>query len=340
MAVGILVPTAIFSCKQDASCDCEEEVSSEHNSGIPSHFPEMDWGEGNEPTAQRFELGRKLFYDPVLSLDSTISCASCHKPELAFTDGERFSKGVHGNMGERNTPTIVNIGYHKEFFWDGGSHTLEMMIQGPTESENEMNLLIPEIIARLQQDTEYVKLAREAYDREMDPFVFTRALGNFMRHIVSGNTRYDDYINGNAAALNEQELLGLELFNSDKLACTKCHGGFDFTDYSYRNIGLYKEYPDTGRARITGDPQDAGKFKVPTLRNIALTAPYMHDGSMETLEEVIRHYEVAGKPGARNKDDEMHPFRLSDEETDALIAFLETLTDSSLLNNTELNAPQ
>ncbi len=304
---------------------------------IPAGFPEMVFPEGNEFTQARWELGKKLFYDPVLSLDSSLSCGSCHKQQQAFADDVAFSDGVLGRAGVRNSPSLANIGYHPYFTREGGLKTLEMQILVPIQEHNEFGFNIVLIADRLKRDSLYVQMSREAYDREPDPFVITRAISTFERSLISGKSAYDRFaFQEDERALNREEKAGMELFFSEKLACASCHSGFNFSNYAFENNGLYEHYPDPGRFRLTGDPADSARFKVPSLRNIALTAPYMHDGSLESLEAVIDHYQSGGKAHPQ-KSEKIQPFSLSEKEKQQLIAFLHSLTDFEFIDNELFN---
>lgn len=297
----------------------------------PESFPQPEVPTDNQIIASRIALGEKLFYEKALSIDSSLSCSSCHLPQFAFTDGKQFSVGFHGMTGTRNAQGVVNLAWITEFFRDGGSHTLEMQVQGPVEAENEMAFNMSELVERLKNDEVYQQLAKEAYAREFDAWVLTRALAAYQRSLVSSNSYYDKWLNGDAIAMTESQIRGKDLFFGNRTQCASCHSGFNFTDNSYRNIGLYKEYPDTGRARITGKPEDSGKFRVPSLRNVELTAPYMHDGSMQTLEEVVRLYERGGELN-RNRDELIRPIRLTTQEREDLVNFMRALTDTAFVN--------
>ncbi len=333
-----IISFLFFACKKD-----DDSTLSSGNAPyvleVPNGFPYPVIPSDNELTRERIELGRKLFYDPILSEDSSISCASCHLVNEAFTDGFSLSHGVHGRTTERNSPTLTNIGYHTDFFWDGGNFSLEVQIVGPIESVNEMNLPFPVLINRLKNHPEYPQLFKAAYNLN-SPNVFgvTRAIAAFERTLISGNSNYDKYFYNNQNTLNAQEINGMNLFFSEDLKCAQCHGGFNFTNLNYENNGIYLNYIDSGRARITLNTDDAGKFKVPTLRNIEVTAPYMHDGSFNTLEEVIDHYSSGGK-GHRNQSDLVSGFTISASEKQDLIAFLKTLTDHEFLNNIKFANP-
>ena len=300
---------------------------------IPEGFPAVQHPEGNEFTQARWELGKKLFFDPVLSADNSISCASCHEPSLGFSDNKRVSLGVENRPGRRNSSPLANVGYHPYFTREGAIPTLEMQILVPIQEHDEFDFNIVLIAERLAEIEEYIDMSRTAYDREPDAFVITRALSCFERSLISGNSRYDQYFyQEKTDALNTQELRGLDLFFSDRTGCTNCHTGFNFTDYSLQNNGIYAEYSDEGKFRLTGEETDRGLFKVPSLRNIELTAPYMHDGSMQTLEEIISHYNSGGK-GYFNQSEKVKALGLTENEEADLVAFLKSLTDDTFVNN-------
>jgi len=294
---------------------------------LPEGFPEPEFPEGNELTHERVELGRMLFHDPSLSRDSSLSCASCHLSSLAFTDGKPISTGIAGRLGNRNTPSLFNVAYHPYFFAEGGSPSLEMQSHGPIETEHEMDFNLREAADRLKGNPRYVELANLAYGRPMDTYVLTRAIASFERTLYSGNADYDAYQRGDASALSPEAQRGMQLFFSEKANCSSCHSGFNFTDYGFYNIGLYaKDNEDLGRYRITLDSADISRFKTPSLRNVALTAPYMHDGSLKTLERVVAHFNQGGN-GHYNQDSRLKPLNLTESEQQDLVAFLESLTE-------------
>ncbi|MCC6412909.1 MAG: c-type cytochrome [Saprospiraceae bacterium] len=321
-----------------ATIACQKEVTDtlqtpEEPLVVPHGFPSPDFPEGNALTTDRWALGKKLFYDPVMSRDSTISCASCHFANIAFSDTVAFSPGVGGLPGTRNAPTLTNIGYHPYFTREGGVPTLEMQILVPIQEHNEFDFNIVLIAERLKHDTAYVRLSLEAYDREPDAFVITRSIACFERTMVSGESRYDHYyFQGKKNALNAVEKRGMDLFFSERTNCSKCHSGFNFTNYAFENNGLYTTYADPGRFRLTELESDRARFKVPTLRNVGLTAPYMHDGSLTTLDNVVEHYNSGGQMHP-NKNMLVYPLGLSMAEKDALVAFLNSLTDEAFINN-------
>ncbi len=315
-----------------SSCGKESEGTKfNYNDFVPSHFPLPDIHPDSFPTEAKVLLGKKLFYDPILSLDSTISCASCHKSEKAFADNVALSNGVFQRPGVRNSPSLANVVYQKKLLREGGLPTLEMQILVPIQEHNEFNENILTITDKLKRDKNYRDLALSSFSREIDPFVITRSIAAFERILISGDSKYDRFSNGKEA-LTATEMLGKELFFSTKTNCSSCHGTFLFTNQTFENNGLYEVYKDIGRKRLTELDEDEALFKVPSLRNVALTAPYMHDGSMATLEDVLNHYNSGGKMH-KNKSSLIRPLNLSEGETQALVAFLKTLSDVSFINN-------
>ena len=305
---------------------------------VPSSFPPPLFPDENEFTVARWQLGKKLFYDPILSRDSSISCASCHLPSYAFSDTTAFSSGVENAAGTRNSPSLANVAYHPYFTREGGVPTLEMQILIPIQEHNEFDFNIVPLSEKLQANEKYQTMAMQAYEQAATPFVITRALSTFESSLLSGNSDYDKFAFQNETdALNEQEKMGMNLFFGEKTNCSHCHSGFNFTNYAFENNGLYENYEDVGRFRLTGNEEDMALFKVPSLRNILLTAPYMHDGSMKDLKTVVEHY-VSGGENHIHKNEILQPLDLTDEEQAAIIAFLESLTDYDFINN-KLFAP-
>lgn len=306
-------------------CDTLPEAPQEAIA-VPAHFPALVQPSDNVATPARIALGRRLFFDPLLSVDSTVSCASCHHPSRAFSDTLALSMGVDGGVGKRNAPTLVNVGYAPKLFMDGGVNTLEHQVISPLENPNEMAFQLHEAAARLAAIESYQRMSQGAYGQPFSAAVLVRALGAFQRSLVGGTSPYDTYVAGDSSALSAKAQRGMALFFSDRLACSSCHSGVLFTGYSYENNGLYADYTDVGRAGVTMRQEDKYRFKVPTLRNVALTAPYMHDGSMATLEEVVDHYSVGGV-GHPQQSERVRPLALSIQEKADLRAFLEALTD-------------
>jgi cytochrome c peroxidase len=327
--------TIVFSgCKKEGKD--EQIVEPVFELKIPEGFPQPEIPEDNQLTSARVALGKMLFFDPILSQDSTISCGSCHNPAYSFSDNAALSVGVNGQKGTRNAMPLVNLAWSSAFMWDGGIPSLELQVLAPLTNHVEMNLPISEAIERLKKHPVYPALFKKAYNREPDDYSLFRAIAAYERTLISGNSRYDQYFyQGKKDALTESEINGMNLFFSDRLHCSSCHSGVNFTNGTFQNTGLYVEYADPGRNLITGMESDKGKFKVPTLRNIELTAPYMHDGSIATLEDVIKHYLSGGKYN-RNKSPHVH-FHfvgLTDQEIQDVVNFLKTLTDTSFVNAT------
>ena len=324
----------VISCTKETE---NIEVANLQIMEVPKGFPLIEHPEGNEYTVERWELGKKLFYDAILSKDGSISCASCHDPSLAFSDDKPVSIGAYGLLGTRNAPSLANVAYHPYYTREGGLPTLEMQILVPIQEHNEFNNNIVLIADTLAKIPAYVQMSKAAYDREPSAFVITRALSQFERSMISGQSPYDLEFNYNIeGSISESALRGLDIFNSERTSCSACHSGFNFTNYSFQNNGLYDEYPDNGRERLTQDPNDQALFKVPSLRNVEVTGPYMHDGSKETLAEVIDHYNIGGSNHI-HKSTLIKPLNFTENEKADLLAFLESLTDQNFITNKNLS---
>ena len=279
----------------------------------------------------KVEMGRQLFYDPILSRDSTVSCGTCHKQDLAFTDGLPQSIGIRDRVGLRNAPTLTNVLNRPKLLLDGVNPSLEAQVLAPIQEHAEFDFHVLLVMERLKNSAKYRDLCQKAYGAELTQFFMVNSIAEFERTLVSSNSPYDQYINGNKSALTESQIRGKNLF-FDKLYCGKCHNGVDLTNDALTNNGLYLHYEDAGHRRLTESPVDSAKFKVPTLRNVDVTAPYMHNGSIETLEDVIAHYMTGGQAHF-NKSDIIQPFTLTEDEISDLVAFLKSLTDQSFLTN-------
>lgn len=271
------------------------------------------------------ELGKMLFFDKILSKDSSISCASCHKPEFGFADTLAFSKGVGTGITSRNTPSVLNMKFRDAFFWDGRAKTLEEQALGPISNPAEMNLPIKDAVSRLQNNPIYNKAFQNIFKSKVTKELLGKALALYEKTLETGDSPMDKFVMGDSLALTPQEKLGLQLFNG-KANCIQCHFGMDMTGDEFRNIGLYDgvKYKDAGRMDVTKKVEDKGKFKVPGLRNVAKTAPYMHDGSFKTLEEIVEYYDNPSKKISlpHNVDKEIKPLNLTQEEKKALVVFL------------------
>ncbi len=269
--------------------------------------------EENPITTDKIELGRRLFNDRRLSRDGTIACASCHEVERAFSDGRVVPIGVFGRLGRRNAPALINRGYGRAFFWDGRTRTLEEQVLKPIEDPNEMDLPVADASRRVG----------------VAPDDLSCALASYVRSILSGNAPYDRFVSGERGALSVEQQAGLQVFRG-KGNCTACHVGPNFSDERLHNTGVAwrdGELQDDGRFAVSGKDEDRGAFKTPTLREVARTAPYMHDGSLATLEAVVDFYSDGGRSNP-NLDPEIHAVHLTGEEKQALIAFLKSLSGS------------
>lgn len=273
-------------------------------------FGPMRVPESNPLTPEKVARGRELFFDTRLSASGTLSCATCHDPARAFTDGRAVARGINDAVGTRNTPTLVNAGYGRTFFWDGRAETLEAQVLGPIVNPKELGLTEAELERRLAMRSADV----------------AAALASYVRTIRSRDSRYDWYAAGQTEVLTAEERTGLEIFRG-RGQCAVCHGGPNFTDDQFHNTGVGVRpgrSNDTGRFAVTGADRDRGAFKTPTLRDVARTAPYMHDGSLATLEAVIEFYSEGGRPNPAI-DPRMRPRDFSQDEKRALVAFLKAL---------------
>jgi cytochrome c peroxidase len=384
LGISILVITSLTACDKTAP----EVKQDAYQWSIPAGFPKPTVPEDNPMTTAKVSLGRYLFYDKNLSINQSQSCASCHLQSLAFAEQKTVSIGSTGERHRRNSPALVNIAYNKTLTWaHDGLTELEQQILLPLFGEQPIELGAggneAQILSRLQQGP-YPKLLQDAFPEHQGPMNFvqvTQALASFVRSLISLNSPFDDYAyRGQDSALSETQLAGMGLFFSEKLECHHCHGGFNFTQSTshekqpldrrpFHNTGLYytkrsgltstKEevsihygYPeiDRGLAEVSTDPKDDGRFRAPSLRNISLTAPYMHDGSVATLSEVIDIYAAGGRnvtTGDHRGDGRNNPlkspfikgFDISEQEKIQLLAFLESLTDSEFITAEQLSDP-
>ena len=292
---------------------------------------------GTEP-ASKAELGKLLFFDPILSKDKTISCASCHRPDYAFADTTAVSAGVGGMKGSRNTPSAMNLSLQRIFFWDGRAKSLEDQALAPIENPAEMNLPVHEALLRLKQNDSYKHLFVKIFNSEPNRSNLAEALAAFERTLETSESPFDQWkFSDDPKAVSDAVKNGFALFNG-KGKCIQCHFGADFTTNEFRNIGLFngKNLNDSGRATVSGKMDEIGKFKVPSLRNVAITAPYMHNGIFKTLEEVIDFYNDPDKfvPNSVNRDSlQAKPLGLSPQEKSDLQAFLISLTDKRFSPN-------
>lgn len=304
------------------------------------HFPAYSLEAGHELSAEKIAVGKKLFFDPIISRNRDISCASCHLPHLAFSDGLATSVGTEGRVHNRNSPTLFNVLWQPYLFMDGGNPTLESQVVGPIEEHREMDLPFTEAIARVAANETYQNLFKWAFNDDVNPFTFSLALASYERSLVSYNSAFDRfYYQGDSLALNASAQRGLALFKSAELKCADCHQLPLTTDFSFQNNGLKEVYLDPGRARVTNNlAEHEGQFKVATLRNITLTAPYMHDGSLASLEEVIEHY-ASGGSNHPLKSEKIKGFAISASEKADLLEFLKSLEDTSSYQQYQFDLP-
>ncbi|MCP4457754.1 MAG: cytochrome-c peroxidase [Cytophagales bacterium] len=343
--VLILITVGLFllvNCKEDSPTI--EDHPTPYELVIPEGFPEMTVPDDNPMTVEGISLGRMLFYDPILSGDSTQSCATCHAQAFAFSDnGNQFSEGIDGEVGDRNSTAIINPGWLPSLFWDGRASSVEDQAFGPVPNPIEMHEEWTEATDKLNAHADYPDLFLKAFETDdIDSVLVVKAIAQFERTLISSNSKFDRYL-ARTEELTESEQNGLDLFFSEVGDCFHCHGTILFTDNLFHNNGLDRTFTDLGLGGVTDDSNDDGKFKAPTLRNIAFTAPYMHDGRFNTLEEVIDFYSegLQSSPtidplltgvlhGGRN---------LSNLEKEDLISFLLTLSDSTFIANPDFSNP-
>ena len=349
----LIVFFALVGCQRDVDFPEGKTVKDEipdptpHELSIPQGFGDYYRNPDNPLTLEGISLGRKLFYDPILSDGNRQSCASCHNQSKGFSDPRRVSPGAApGAIGKRNAMALINLAWRREFFWDGSSFSLEHQALDPVSNPVEMNLPWPKAIQKLKAHEEYPLLFERAFGvQDFDSTHVVKAIAQFEKTLISANSKYDKYLRGEAT-LTDKERLGLDLFNSERADCFHCHNGITFTDNSFRNNGLQSTVRDSGLGGVNGNPRDIAKFKVVTLRNIGFTAPYMHDGRFQTLEQVINFYSDSVNQQSPNIDPVMlksnrenGSLNLTDEEKEALIAFLNTLNDSSFVEDEKFSNP-
>lgn len=280
----------------------------------------------------KVQLGEKLFFDKRFSADQTISCASCHEPSKYFTDQKRISKGVFQREGNRNAPSLLNVHSLPVLNWDGGVNSIETQMLVPISDLREMNTSIPKIITLLKNDSAYVSAFNSVWEEEgITAFTFTRTLGAYIRSLQSNQSKFDLYLRGEVE-MTDEELLGRDLFFSERTKCSVCHEPPHFTNNQLMNNGIHETYIDSGKARVTFKHEDLYFFKVPSLRNVEHTFPYMHDGSFQTLEEVVEHYNLGGKKHPKQSP-LIQPLSLTNEEQNALVKFLQSLTDLTVVDS-------
>ncbi len=365
----LLLILGFAACKDDDGSDpvVGEDLTNivydptDHTLIIPPGLPSMDIPADNPLTDEGIELGRRLFYDPILSKDSTISCSSCHQLQYNFNDITAISPGVGGLLGNRSSMSLINIGFQsKGMFWDGRSPTLEDQALHPVENPVEMAELWKDVEVKLRRHPDYKKRFRQAFgiDNSMDitKELAAKAIAQFERTLISANSRYDKIkyqLDPNPFLLSDLEIDGGKIYfddqqggpNDPKGHCAHCHDGNAlYTSEVYRNnaitqVATLNDFPDKGLGAITGNLTDNGMFKSPSLRNVVLTAPYMHDGSIQTLEEVIEHYNSGGHYADNVVLGSITQLNLSEYDKMALLAFLDALTDTTYYSNPAFQNP-
>ena len=351
--------TSIYSCTDSSVVDPStislleiEYEPVDFSLDLPATFPMLEMPADNPLTEGGVKLGQHLFFDPILSADSTMSCASCHLPEAGFTDNLGVSTGIDGIAGSRSSMSLVNIGFsYTGLFWDGRVQTLEEQALLPVEDPIELHNTWMNVVPKLAAKPLYQELFRKAFGientSEVTKELAAKAIAQYERVLISGNSKFDQEAR-NEYFYSEEENEGFVMFFDEDpdiidAECFHCHSAPLLTDNSYRNNGLDEvsdpaDFVDLGRGLVSGNPLEYGAFKVPTLRNIVLTAPYMHDGRFKTLEEVLDHYSSGGH-FSPNRDTEMRKLDLTDDQKQNLIAFLHTLTDTSYLSLEHVKNP-
>jgi cytochrome c peroxidase len=326
----------LFSCSKNKDSETEEMVEFV----APAHFPAVEYNFDENPISQKgFELGKRLFMDGILSRDNSISCASCHATSAAFTQhGHSLSHGIDNRLTKRNALPIQNLAWNTSFAWDGGINHLDLFAPLPITNPSEMDDALADVLEKLKQHSDYPALFEEAFsDGKISTANFLKALSQFQLMCISDNSLYDGYVKGEEQ-FSASQLAGLEVFNSK---CSSCHTGVLQTDHSFRNNGLeVRDRSDLGRAGVTEDANDNYKFRVPTLRNLKYTKPYMHDGRFETLDEVLNHYSQGMVDGPTLDSAFRHNgaigIELSSDDKENLKTFLNTLNDESFVNNKQI----
>lgn len=345
---AVLTKTVTFNepaKKSNAKKFDEDFVISEMPDKItpPLGLPAIPWPEDNPYTKEKAELGRLLYFDKRLSSDQTISCATCHNVPCGYSDCREIAIGIKDRKGTRHSPTIINNAYASIFFWDGRASSLEEQCKGPLANTKEMSNIQDvheahsQCAMRVKEIPGYQVLFKKVFGHDnISIDDIAKAIATFERTVLSGNSPYDRYVAGDRTALTEEQIHGMKIFKQAK--CDNCHGGFNFTDQRFQNIGIGMDAPepDLGRYLITHDKRDWGAFKTPTLREVERSGPYMHDGSLKSLEAVIDYYNDGGIKN-KNLHPLMVPLNLSQEEKDDLVSFLRALSGEGWSNFQEPN---
>lgn len=311
-----LTLATLLLCAAAASAGDSEALS------IPKGLAKLSIPDDNPLTTAKVELGKQLYFDPRLSGDNSVSCASCHDPAKGWSNGDRFATGIRGQKGGRSAPTIINSAYQNFQFWDGRAHLLEGQALGPIQNPIEMDMKLDALCEKLNKIPGYKKQFQAVYGTDVTQEGIAKAIASFERTVLSGDAPYDRFKAGDKAALSAAAQRGMDVF-FNKARCSACHQGSNFTDGAFHNIGvgMADATPDPGREAQTKLLGDRGSFKTPTLREIGRTGPYMHDGRLKTLEETVDYYDKGGEANDQ-LDEEIAPLKLTKEQKADLVTFL------------------
>ena len=304
------------------ACSAVLAVAADDVIQVPKGLPPIKHPEDNPPTADKILLGKQLYFDPRLSKDQSISCASCHDPAKGWSNNEQFASGVGGQLGGRNAPTVINTAYQRFQFWDGRAGSLEEQALGPIQNKIEMSMTLDDVVERIGAIQGYQDQFQKVFGTPVNEEGIAKAIAAYERTVLSGDAPYDRFKAGDQNAMSESAQRGMKLFFG-KAHCSACHTGANFTDNAFHNIGIGmdKETPDLGREEISKLSGDRGAFKTPTVREVARSGPYMHDGSITTLEDVVEHYNKGGITNPQ-LDEEIFELGLTAEEKVDLVQFL------------------
>lgn len=303
----------------------------------PTGLPAIIHPKDNPSTPEKVALGKQLYFDGRLSADNKVSCATCHDPSKGYSNGDQFATGVEGKKGGRNSPTVINTAFQKFQFWDGRAGTLEEQALGPIQNPIEMNLTLDAVVAKLNAIEGYKKQFQQVFGTDVTSEGIAKAIAAYERTLLSGDAPYDRFKAGDKTAMSESAQRGMALFFG-KANCSACHSGPNFTDNAFHNIGV--PGTDAGREAISKSLGDRGSFKTPTLRDVARSSPYMHDGSLKTLEEVVAHY-AKGGTAHEQLDEEVYELKLTDAQKADLVTFLkEGLSGASYPMHTAPELPK
>jgi len=334
----MLLAVVSISCSENSPTIIDEKVD---YTKVPPHFPPIPFPVNNPYTREKVELGRYLFYEKLLSKDENLkSCSHCMMQEHGFSDGREVSIGYGSEPQFRNTMSLSNVAYRTQLFWDGRGGSIESPAYRSISLIYILGSDTNVVNKRLSEHPKYPEMFRKAFGDSAKPssYLASLAIATFVRTFISGNSAYDRYFLGDSSALTDEQKQGKDLFFSDRTNCSKCHAGFMFTDGKYHNTGTTTHYFDRGRYWITWNNNDRGKFITPTLRNVEVNAPYMHDGLKRKLEDVIENYNIGGKSWF-TKDTLMKKMNLTPAEKKSIIAFLKSLTDWEFINNPRFKDP-